>query len=598
MFRAFFVFIFLAFFSLAQANDVVAQLARAGANDLALSSLAQSLQASEPGSAQWAQLKRQQVELMKARGQYLPLAELLEADIQASSDAASKRWLQNQQINAYLEAGQALQAMHRLRAAIWQHADAFDAESLDAIANWRRQLVEARVLAGQFDLAADTLARYEADYQIESDVTALRAGIQRWPWPYQPRLNQELKRSRARLFLESREFGIVAELLAEDEHPAVQPVRLLSLLRTEQMPAAEVYSQALTIAENSDNGLPMRKTAWVLVAEAARYQGQWPDELQAIKNAMTLAPELAFSEALLSLDADSSWLALEAAGARLMQDWPAEMALDAALLKIEASEFSPAERQAVLAQLYSRSQDDGQRSALLMSLINNETNERARRVLLPQWLLNNAHVDAEQLSAALRYRLTELLLAAGNIPQAAELMALLDAGPEDVPAVQWQLRRARVLILAAKAEQGAEVLQQMLDGDFGQQPATDRFLQAVFDLQAVGAVDDALLLFQRLLDSELSPRQRREMHYWLADAAKASKQYALAAEHYLRSAGEAANSWDQWGQSARRHAAEALKSAGLLADAINIYQRLLDRAQDRTERAVLRTHIQRLQAQL
>lgn len=582
----------------ATANQVVDQLSRAGANELALVKLTADLESLPVDSANWLVLKRKQVELMNARGLYNELAEQLHRDIGQSQAPAHKRWLQNQEIAALLAAGEPLTAINRIRVALWQNAASYGPEVLDAIANWRRQLVEARVMAEQFDLAADTLARYENDYQIESDVSALRPGIQRWPWQYQPRFNQELKRSRARLFLESGAFDIAADLLKEDEHASVQHVRLLSLLRTGQMPAADVYAQAVVMAESKALNWPARKSAWVLAAEAAGQTGQVPEHIQAIKAAMITSPELPFSEALLSLSTTQSWEALVAAGNTQLSAWPADFGVQAIMAKLSEQTLGLEEQQAVLAALYTRSSDAQQQSQLLSAMLNLETDAQVRRYLLPSWMLENAAVDASQLSPALRYQLTELLLEAGNIPQAAELMSQLDVAPAEVSAVEWQLRRARVLVLAAKAEQGAAVLQQLLAGAYGEQPNIDRFLQAVFDLQAVGSHDAAIRLFQTLLSGDLQARQRREIHYWLADAAKAAESYELAAEHYLLSAGENNNSWDQWGQSARRQAADSLKSAGLLADAINVYQRLLDRSQDRTERAVLRTNIQRLKAQL
>lgn len=600
------IFLFAGLFfsaAIAQANVVADQLARAGANDLALNKLEQSLQGLTVDSQAWLALKRKQVAVMKTRGLYQELSALLLSDIAASTDDSNRRWLQNQLIEAYLEAGDPIKAMTQIRTALWQNANSYELAVLDAIANWRRQLVEARVLAEQFDLAADTLARYENDYQIESDVSALRPGIQRWPWQYKPRFNQELKRSRARLFLESREFGIAADLLKDDEHPSVQHVRLLSLLHTSRMPASEVYQRAITMAADKSLGLPARKSAWVLAAEAARSEGQFEQGIQAIKNAMITAPELPYSESLLALDESSSWFYLETVGVMLLQRSFEGESVASAFARLNAGasvagDHGPEQRQAMLVELYRRSDSPQQKSQLLSALINAEADDNVRRQLLPRWLLNNDYVDAAMLSPALRYQIAELALEAGDIPLAAELMQQLDAAPVNVPAVEWQLRRARVLVLAAKAEQGVAVLHYLLDGTYGELPQIDRFLQAVFDVQAVGENQAAIALFSRLLGGDVDERQRREIHYWLADAAKAAENYSLAAEHYLLSAGEKDNSWDPWGVSARRQAADALKAGGLLQDAVNVYQRLLDRSQDRTERAVLRTNIQRLKAQL
>jgi hypothetical protein len=596
--RVFLFALFCFVSSLAQANAVAEQLARAGANDLALQKLEQSLLGLAVDSQAWLTLKRKQVAVMKTRGLYRELSSLLAADIEASVEGSNRRWLQNQQIEAFLEAGDPVKAMTAIRKALWNNANSYDPEVLDAIANWRRQLVEARVLAAQFDLAADTLARYENDYQIESDVAALRPGIQRWPWRYKPRFNQELKRSRARLFLESREFGIAADLLKDDEHPQVQHVRLLSLLHTNRMTAAEVYKRALEMAQDKSLGLPARKSAWVLAAEAARSEGLFENGIEAIKQAMITAPELPYSESLLSMDESLSWFYLETIGVMLLQRRFEGQPIGAVAQNLSLSGLSAPQQQAVMVELYRRSESAEQKADLLGRIIEVEPDANVRRQLLPRWLLNNDYVDEAALSPALRYQIAELALEAGDIPLAAELMQQLDAAPTEVSAVEWQLRRARVLVLAAKAEQGVLVLHSLLDGNYGGAPQLDRFLQAVFDVQAVGENKAAIALFQRLLSSDIDQRQRREIHYWLADAAKADENYSLAAEHYLLSAGEKDNSWDPWGVSARRQAADALKAGGLLQDAVNVYQRLLDRSQDRTERAVLRTNIQRLKAQL
>lgn len=593
----YFLFAICLFVPVAHAN-VADQLARAGAEGLALQKLEAELQLIPPGSPTWLDIKRKQVEIMRSRGQYSALVDVLDQDIAASQNPADIRWLQNQQIDAFLEAGQPAQAIDLLRRALWQNAGSYAPEVLDAIADWRRQLVEARVLAEQYDIAADTLVRYENDYQIASDANALQPGIQRWPWPYEPRLNQELKRSRARLFLEAGEFSLPAQLLENDENPSVQHVRLLSLLRTGGMTPSAVYKRAVALAKDNSLSLPARKSAWVLAADAARMHGDASTEQRALKKAMITAPELPFSEPLLALTAASSWQRLTGAGAHLMKQWPADISTRLALEQLAASNAGLEQRQAILAELYRRSNNVSQQSSLLAAIVNLENDDQVRYHLLPRWLLNNEHVNPAALSPALRYELTELLLKAGNIPQAAELMAQLDKAPDDVAAVEWQLRRARVLVLAAKAEQGVAVLHQLLDGVYGNQPDLGRFLQAVFDVQAVGSNREAISLFQKLLAGNLQGRDRREIHYWLADAATAAEDYSLAAEHYLLSAGELANSWDAWGVSARRQAADALMAGGLLDDAINVYQRLLDRSEDRTERAVLRTNIQRLKAKL
>ena len=579
-----------------QQIEHIQQLARAGAHSLALQRLDAELENVETDSAYWLALKREQIKVMRSHGSYSELAELLAADIKKTSLASNQRWLLNQQIEAFLAAGESELAIRYLRNALWSNANSTEPEVLDAVASWRRQLVEARMLAGQYDLAADTLARYENDYQLGSDAASLRPGIQRWPWPYQPRFNQDLQRSRARLFVDAGQLDVAANLLANDEHPSVQLVRLVALLRTGGIDPQTVYQRAIAITRDNSFGLPERKSAWVLAAEAASKQKQLENEVAALKQAMVTASELPFAESLLALSYAQSWQKMQLAGSSLLSSGRFNVA--ATVEQLNASSYPANAKQAVMAALYSRSEDPAEKSRLLAGLIELETDDQVRRQLLPGWILQNEHVDTKTLSPALRYQLVDLLLGAGDVNQAAELLSHLDEAPSGVSNPSWQLRRARVLVLAAKAEAGIALLHQLQDGEFGPMPDLDRYLQAVFDVQAVGEQQAAIELFQRLLAGDLSPRHRRELHYWLADAAKADGQYGLAAEHYLRSAGEADNSWDQWGISARRQAAAALQDGELFSDAVNVYQRLLDHSSDRTDRAVLSTNIQRLKAQL
>ena len=68
--------------------------------------------------------------------------------------------------------------------------------------------------------------------------------------------------------------------------------------------------------------------------------------------------------------------------------------------------------------------------------------------------------------------------------------------------------------------------------------------------------------------------------------------------HYLKSAHLLGNPQDPWGKSARFYAAEVLADGEFLADAIRVFQSLLDETKDGSRRSVLRNRIQQLQLRL
>jgi tetratricopeptide (TPR) repeat protein len=154
-----------------------------------------------------------------------------------------------------------------------------------------------------------------------------------------------------------------------------------------------------------------------------------------------------------------------------------------------------------------------------------------------------------------------------------------------------------VAIFTGNVDQGVELLQQLLapdDREWDQQQV-DRLLQVVFDLQTVQYHQQALVLFEALLDKRLDQQQRRELLFWMADSLQVLEQYDQAAYLFLKSATLSdPMAMDPWAQTARYRAAKALVEAGLLKDARQIYSSLLRATRDASRKAVLENEIQRL----
>lgn len=200
------------------------------------------------------------------------------------------------------------------------------------------------------------------------------------------------------------------------------------------------------------------------------------------------------------------------------------------------------------------------------------------------------------LPVAVRYRLADKALADYDIRLAAELVRDLKTPPDDDDPEGWALRRARILIYAGDNREAAVLLAGMLgqrkqiDGEFA-----DRFLQVLFDLQAVGAHGEAVALLDTLFSVVNDKRLQRELLYWQADSQAGLKNHRAAAELYLRSATHAGHSGgDPWGHTARFRAAEELGRAGLARDARDVYTRLLSATADPARRTVIERQIQQL----
>jgi len=186
----------------------------------------------------------------------------------------------------------------------------------------------------------------------------------------------------------------------------------------------------------------------------------------------------------------------------------------------------------------------------------------------------------------------------------------LDTPPPDTADTAWQLKRAHVFILGGNPDAGVAALKELLAAKGVPPPATtaagakpstpapvdaDDVLQVLFDLQTLHRDRDAIPFFEALLEMKLEPEQRRQMLYWTADSYKALGDYSKAAELYLRSAMLLdPYSMDQWAQTARYQAAQALAKAGYVDDARNLYKGLMNATRDPAQQAVLQHDLQQL----
>ena len=208
----------------------------------------------------------------------------------------------------------------------------------------------------------------------------------------------------------------------------------------------------------------------------------------------------------------------------------------------------------------------------------------------------------DELDSETRLKLSDVALNAKDMAAAALLLRGLDRAPDGVGEQAWTLRRARIAVYAGEFEEGARLLQRLVDEyDSMSAEAMDQMLQPVFDLQSLNEHELALPILRRSLFLVGEPRFSWEIPFWTAQSAAALGRHAEAAELYLRSAEAAALSSNEdadsnrlWHLSAQIHAAEQMAHAGLPGDARRLYERLLSELDDDSRRADIEHRMQKL----
>ena len=182
----------------------------------------------------------------------------------------------------------------------------------------------------------------------------------------------------------------------------------------------------------------------------------------------------------------------------------------------------------------------------------------------------------EDTPHSVRHRIVRYAVQKRELNLAASMAQDLTTTYADQDPDEWNLIRARLAIYSGDLSGGRALLDQLVKSKVSlEEDLANRIMQLVFDLQSVDQYEQAYDLLQIIQERVTSKNQKREIYFWMADSLKGMKQYAQAAESYIRSASSGENSYDMWGQTARYHAAEALALAGMLADARAMYEGLL-----------------------
>ena len=554
--------------------EELSNLARGGAPGLALKLMAAGQPALEEDAAGWMAWERERLYLLLANGREREAVERI-GELPEGLPEHFHLWAATQRAAALLDLGESKDARQRLRRLIWSTGEA---PSVEAMSTWRRLVIRSYLVEGRVDDAHAAMLRYQQDYGD---------GGEEW------------LRLRARVLIRAERFNDALELLEADEGDEGRLLHLLAGLRLGQEDPEAVRRVAARMADARKTAPELRSLARLLAAEAAERGGDGERAIRALEAVFGQSLLESAQGELFALEVERLWRGYEELGGRLGNEGQLLIGQDEAWFKEarKAVKRRPTQAAALFTLLAFNARDPARGEAAhreLVRLIGEE--EAGRRLVRRLYLEAERYPGLEAVPETVRFSLLDHALTDGDIPLASKLMASLPRPPEGSDETEWSLRRARVLILGGQDEAGIAVLEGLLEGE---EPLAveriDRLLQVLFDLQSVGRHAEASGLFGRILERGADQRQAREIYYWLADSTKALGDHAEAARLYLKSAGLFdPYALDQWAQSARYAAAEALAEAGLADDARVLYKRLLAATKDPAREAVLRHKLQEL----
>ncbi len=546
------------------------ELAAAGAPQLALLRI-DSLQPPLADDLRgWIRWERVRLQLLAENGRWRALEERASA-LPEATPRGFARWVAGYRAEALLALAEAGRARSVLRDLIWSGEG--DAE---ALAHWRRQLIRAYLLEGRRADAYTALLRYSADYG-EGDA------------------GESLLRARVLL-----SQGRYAEAQSRLEGLAAAPERD-ALLRLARLRGGEkrLFKAMRSAAEAQDEQADARLYGllWGSTAEAAASEPGL--QLVALERLFSRRGVLEGQRDLFDINADTLWQAYFGYAERNGNSRQLLFGDDAAWFALAAEEprLYPVRSHSLYALMAERATTAEAReqahAQLAEALLATEGGIELLRHL---YLGSKRFGSPEALPAVIRQALVDSVIAEGDLVLAARLLSGLEQAPPTVDAFLWELRRAKVFILAGDHSQAEMVLRGLIASPAVAEPKQrDRLIQLLFDLQSVERHELAYSLLQALMLRSADPQLRRELLFWMADSRKAQSQSLEAARLYLESATlPGSGAMDPWAQTARYQAARSLAEAGLLEDAAGLYRMLLAATEDPARRAVLRRELEQL----
>jgi hypothetical protein len=556
--------------ALADELERIVAVAQGGATDLALRLLAKQ-QPSPEQPEEWMRWEKQRLAILAETRQWAEIGKRVD-HLPPDLPPSFVQWAREQAASAQLSAEDGTAARKYLRQLIWETP-----AGAKQFAQWRQLIIRSYLLDNNITDAHSALLRYKQDYRADNDA-----------W----------RHLHASVLLRAGRNKAAFDVLQDTQSLQGKILRELAGLRSGIYKAPAVKEQGLKLVEATKRKPKLQQKAWALVAEAAARAGDDVYRVIALEQAITLSGDRTAGDGIFALNADDLWQAYEWLAETLGNRMRLLVGNDQAWFK-QAHDYEKEEKtyaRALYAFIAQRGAEPAARREAHKRLTDSLLAEHRDAVV--EWLYTRSKrfANLQAIPDTVRYKLADMALKRREVHFAARLLQGLDQPPEGEDPDQWLLRRARIMIYAGDFKGGALLLSNILSNKRALGPKfADRYLQVVFDLQAVNKHAEAYVLLDSLYSLVDRPQQQREILFWMADSKEALGEHQAAAELYLRSASHPPGEGkDIWGQSARFRAAEALSNGGLVADARGVYQKLLAETADPRRRAVIERQLQQL----
>ncbi len=483
-------------------------------------------------------------------------------------------WFRTQRAIALLKLGEAEQALNEARTLLWEGRG----EDRDRTALWRRLIIRAYL---QLDYAEDAnkgLLKYRHDY-----------GDYKTDW----------KLLQAQALLSANRPAEVIELLADEESHKAKALRQLAAVRARPGYAGHYIKDIKALLADASLTQPQQRAYFYVLYEAYMTKKDLVAAAETAEQLLALSRSHVVLGDDFSINADDLWQLYEQIGERTGNQYSLLKGNDLAWYKragdIEQKE--PVRARGLYTVIAFSTAEDSKRQSAHKAIADSlSITDGGLEVINQLYMQSSRAGSPENLPVEVRYRLVDHAISVGDISLAAKMMASLPQPPEGEGYFDWQMRKARVLILEGEYQQGekelAVSLQNMteLNADM-----IDRYLQVVFDLQTIKRHEQALALFDLLPIDALDDKLKREIYYWKAESNYEIERYDQAALLYMKSAKAGDETMtDLWAQSARFKASDALLKAGLYDDAQYAYSELLRITSSDSRKRLIRQKLQHI----
>lgn len=541
--------------------------------------------------AEWLLWEQKRILLLKYMQRSQAIVDRVEQyrqPLQARSIAtADRNWFLTEQLRALIALGQNAYALKRTRQLLWSATARVKSQTLAA---WRRLVIQIYIRQQKTSDAQIAMRRYQQDYGALQDEDGLS-------W----------LQLQAELLIQLGDYAAAVQLLQQIDSDEARGLQLLTMLKDNAMSPLDAYENAQLVlsgrAKQKDaEEQAMKLPIYEYISIVTSLQQGKTERAIVLLERFIAQQTLSIDDNVSALggltpDVNTLWTLYLKQGHAFANQQGLLKGNDEAWYTLASNlyETQPVMARSLFAVLSLQASQLHHRQLAMKQLAGLVEKEHGSLLLINQLFTDAESIaDVNQVPAEVRYKLIDYNLARGEIGVAASLMADLQQPPQDQPQFDWNLRRARVLILSGSFNSGAAVLADMLDQPLEQGQA-DKYLQVVFDLQAVEQHALALDLFWQLQQKVDSAAMRREITFWRAESYAGLKQFDRAAYLFMKSAISPENVYDPWYHTATFRAAESLMDAGLLEDARQRFTHLLKITGNAARKAVIRQRLQSIQ---